>query len=50
MKWAKENVPNIERPKVYFNPLVEYLEVNGILFKGAEPQLDGKHRPDYEFM
>lgn len=26
LKWAKENVPNIERPQVYFNPLVEYLE------------------------
>lgn len=50
MKWAKENVPNIERPKVYFNPLVEYLEMNGVLFKGAEPQLDGKRRTDYEFM
>lgn len=50
LKWAKENVPNIERPKVYFNPLVEYLEEQGVLFKGAEPQLDGKHRPDYEFM
>lgn len=50
LKWARENVPSIERPQVYFNPLVEYLEMNGVLFKGAEPQLDGKHRPDYEFM
>lgn len=38
LKWAKENVPNIERPLAYFNPLVEYLEMNGVLFKGAEPQ------------
>lgn len=50
LKWAKENVPNIERPQVYFNPLVEYLEMNGVLFKGAEPQLDGKHVPDYIYM
>lgn len=38
LEWAKENVPNIERPQVYFNPLVEYLEMNGVLFKGAESQ------------
>ena len=50
LKWAKENIPNIERPQVYFNPLVEYLEINGILFKGAEPQLNGKHTPDYVCM
>lgn len=50
LEWARENIPNIERPQVYFNPLVEYLEEQGVLFKGAEPQLDGKHRPDYEFM
>lgn len=50
LKWAKENVPNIERPQVYFNPLVEYLEMNGVLFKGTKPQLDGKRIPDYEFM
>ena len=48
--WAKENVPNIKRPQVYFNPLVEYLEEQGVLFKGAKPQLDGKRILDYEFM
>ena len=50
LEWAKENIPNIERPQVYFNPLLEYLEINGVLFKGEEPQLDGKHTPDYVFM
>lgn len=50
LEWAKENVSNIERPQIYFNPLVEYLEEQGVLFKGVKPQLDGKHRPDYEFM
>lgn len=50
LEWAKENIPNIARPQVYFNPLVEWLEMNGVLFKGAEPQLDGKHVPDYVYM
>lgn len=50
LEWAKENVPKIERPQLYFNPLVEWLEINGVLFKDAEPQLDGKHTPDYVFM
>ena len=50
LEWAKENIPNIERPQVYFNPLVEYLEINGVLFKGAKPQLDEKHVPDYIYM
>ena len=34
LEWAKENVPNIERPQVYFNPLVEWLESKDIRFKG----------------
>ena len=50
LEWAKDNVPNIKRPQVYFNPLVEYLEMNGVLFKGTEPQLDEKHITDYVFM
>ena len=29
---AKENVPNIIRPKAYFNPLIEWLEERGIRF------------------
>lgn len=33
LKWAKENVPNIERPQVYFNPLVNWLKDRGIEFK-----------------
>lgn len=37
LKWAKENIPNIERPKVYFNPLVEWLDEKGIRFKNEKP-------------
>lgn len=33
LEWARENVPNIVRPQVYFNPLVEWLEDKGIRFK-----------------
>lgn len=29
---AKERVPKIKRPKVYFNPLVEWLEKQGVEF------------------
>ena len=28
-----ENVPNILRPEVYFNPLVEWMEEQGIQFQ-----------------
>lgn len=33
LKWARENIPNILEPEAYFQPLVEYLEENGIKFK-----------------
>lgn len=33
LKWASENVPNITRPGVYFNPLIDFLRKNGIEFK-----------------
>ena len=33
LEWARENVPNIIRPQAYFNPLIDYLEENGIRFK-----------------
>lgn len=32
LEWAKNNIPNIKRPKVYFNPLVEWLEEKNIKF------------------
>ena len=32
LKWAKENIPNITMPKVYFQPLIEYLTDNKIDF------------------
>ena len=37
LKWAKENVPNIEQPQIYFIPLLEWLDTKGIRFKGASP-------------
>lgn len=37
LKWAKENIPNIKMPKVYFRPLVEYLDSKDIRFKGEKP-------------
>ena len=36
LEWAKENIPNIVMPKVYFVPLMEWLECKGIMFKGAK--------------
>ena len=33
LKWAKENIPNIEMPQVYFRPLIEYMESKNIRFK-----------------
>ena len=37
LEWAKENIPNIELPTVYFRPLIEWLDNKGIRFKGEEP-------------
>lgn len=37
LKWAEENVPNIIRPQVYFQPLVEYLDEKDIRFNGEKP-------------
>ena len=36
LDWARENVPNILRPEVYFNPLVEWMEEQGIQFQKRE--------------
>lgn len=33
LKWAKENIPSIIKPEVYFNPLVDWLESRDIRFK-----------------
>lgn len=33
LEWAKENIPKIKKPFVYFQPLVEYLKEQGIKFK-----------------
>ena len=37
LEWAKENIPNIEMPLVYFQPLVEYLDSKDIRFNGEDP-------------
>lgn len=37
LKWAEENIPNIEMPQWYFQPLIEYLDDKGIRFKGEQP-------------
>ena len=36
LEWAKENFPNIELPKVYFFPCVDWLEEQGIKFKDTD--------------
>lgn len=33
LEWAKENLPNIEEPDVYFQPCIEWLAKRGITFK-----------------
>lgn len=33
LEWAKENLPNIKEPDVYFQPCVEWLAEQGIKFK-----------------
>lgn len=37
LEWARENLPNIEKPQCYFNPLIEWLDDKGIRFKGEKP-------------
>lgn len=33
LEWAKENLPKIKKPEVYFFPLVDWLEERGIKFQ-----------------
>lgn len=33
LEWAKENLSDIEEPKIYFQPCVRWLEEQGIKFK-----------------
>lgn len=33
LKWAKENIPNIVKPEIYFRPLIKWLEDKDIRFK-----------------
>lgn len=46
LEWARENIPNIIRPKVYFNPLVKWLDDKGIRFKG-EASIEKKRFTPY---
>jgi hypothetical protein len=34
LKWAKENLPSIEEPQLYFQPCAWWLKEHGIKFKG----------------
>lgn len=34
LEWAKANVPHIDKPYCYFQPLITWLEDQGIKFKG----------------
>lgn len=36
LEWARENVPNIERPLAYFQPCIKWLEEKGIEFMEDE--------------
>ena len=40
LEWAKENIPNIKLPQLYFRPLIEWLDKEGIRFKGEKPLKD----------
>lgn len=33
LEWAKENIPNIKLPAIYFVPCVDWLEEHGVRFK-----------------
>lgn len=33
LKWAKENIPNIKEPDIYFQPCINWLAEQGIKFK-----------------
>ena len=37
LEWARENIHNIELPKCYFNPLIEWLDDKGVRFKDEKP-------------
>ena len=39
LSWAKENIPNIIRPRAYFNPLIEWLENKDIRFKDIDTNI-----------
>lgn len=46
LKWARENVPNIERPEAYFRPLINWLKKEGIEFKDRKIKTIGKRKTD----
>ena len=41
LEWAKENIPNIKLPEVYFYPCIGWMAENGIKFKGYDEEKHG---------
>lgn len=41
LEWAKENIPNITLPEVYFFPCVDWLAKQGIKFKDSNNYYQG---------
>lgn len=48
LKWAETNIPEIKRPNVYFNPLIDWLKDRGIEFKAKESCRDTCEKDMYE--
>lgn len=38
LEWAKENIPNLKMPEIYFRPCVDWLKEQGIRFKDDEEE------------
>lgn len=38
LEWAKENIPNLKMPEVYFFPCIDWLKEQGIRFKDDEEE------------
>ena len=38
LEWAKENIPNLKMPEIYFFPCIDWLKEQGIRFKDDEEE------------
>lgn len=38
LEWAKENIPNLKMPEIYFFPCIDWLKEQGIRFKDDEKE------------